>query len=221
MLFICKIYAFFVEEKADCFAFNATVQLTNSRVKKMSDLIVGDPVFVKHNNEIKESVIVAVFHHYRNIIRFLDIYTMESMIPLRLTPMHSLLVLLGNDTRERYLFAKDVSVGDFVFSSDLRPLKVTHVKEVLVYNTTGYAPLTFEGTIVVNDIVASCYATYDHSTMHVITTPLRWWFNILFKFYAFSGIDYVHEFTTGIVVSFVDFIYDPVVKLLFLISDQQ
>ena len=171
----------------------------------MADLVVGDLVYVKRNDEIVASPILTVFRHYRSITRFLDIYTTGSQIPLRLTPLHSLMVLPRDHTRERYLFAEDISVGDFVFSSDLRLLKIINIQEALVYNDSGYAPLTFEGTIVVNDIVASCYATHDHSMMHIITTPIRWWFFMLFELRQFLQVDYMQKLTTNTVVSFVDF----------------
>ena len=171
----------------------------------MNDLVEGDSVFVKHNEEIIESTILVVFRHYRSSIRFLDICTAGQMMPLRLTPLHSLLVLSKYDTRERYSFAKDLSIGDFVFLSDLRPLKVVNIKEVVVYNDSGYAPLTFEGNIIINDLIASCYAKYGHSTMHIITTPIRWWFFILFKYQQFPYFNYLQKLTTDIIVSFIDF----------------
>jgi hypothetical protein len=173
----------------------------------MSDLVVGDLVFVKSKNDVITSPILAIFRHYRSSIRFLDIYTTESTVPLRLTPLHSLLVLSKYDKRKRYLFAQDVSIDDVVFSSDLRPLRVIDVKETLIYDDSGYAPLTFEGNIIVNDIIASCYATHEHSMMQLITTPIRWWFFVLFEFHQSIGFDYLQKLTSNIVVSFVDFYF--------------
>ncbi|CAF5119569.1 unnamed protein product, partial [Rotaria sp. Silwood1] len=188
-----------------CFASNTTVRLANGDLKQMSDLHVGDLVFVKKENEIITSPVLAIFRHYRSSIHFVDIYTTNSIIPLRLTPLHSLLVLSKHDKHERYIFAKDVSVGNHVFSSDLRPLAVVNVKETLISDDSGYAILTFEGNIIANDIVASCYATYDHSTMHMITTPMRWWFLILFQLRQLIAFDYLQHLTSNIIVSFVDF----------------
>ncbi|CAF5158200.1 unnamed protein product, partial [Rotaria magnacalcarata] len=109
------------------------------------------------------------------------------------------------DKHERYVFAKDVSIGSLVLSSDLSPLTVIAVKEVVIYDDSGYAVLTMEGNIIANGIVASCYATYDHSMMHIITTPMRWWFHILIELRQLIVFDYLQQMTSNIIVSLVDF----------------
>ena len=37
-----------------------------------------------------------------------------------------------------------------------------------------FAPLTMEGNIVVDGIIASCYPDYDHDAAHISMTPMRW-----------------------------------------------
>ena len=37
-----------------------------------------------------------------------------------------------------------------------------------------YTPLTMEGNIIVNGILASCYAFGNHDLAHVGVTPIRW-----------------------------------------------
>ena len=41
-------------------------------------------------------------------------------------------------------------------------------------------PLTAEGTIVVDGVLASCYASFDHDWAHALTAPIRW-FPALFE----------------------------------------
>ena len=38
----------------------------------------------------------------------------------------------------------------------------------------AYAPITMEGNISVNGVLASCYASTDHDLAHIGMTPLRW-----------------------------------------------
>ena len=37
-----------------------------------------------------------------------------------------------------------------------------------------YVPLTVEGTIVVDGVLASCYPSVDHDVFHFAMTPIRW-----------------------------------------------
>ena len=38
----------------------------------------------------------------------------------------------------------------------------------------AYTPLTMEGNIIVDGVLASCYAFGDHDLAHVGVTPIRW-----------------------------------------------
>ena len=49
------------------------------------------------------------------------------------------------------------------------------------YNTLfpgAYVPLTAEGNIMVNGVLASCYTSVDHDLAHIGMTPMRWFPNI-------------------------------------------
>ena len=37
-----------------------------------------------------------------------------------------------------------------------------------------YVPMTQEGNIIVDGILASCYASSHHDLAHIVITPLRW-----------------------------------------------
>ena len=38
----------------------------------------------------------------------------------------------------------------------------------------AYTPVTMEGNLIVDGILASCYAFFDHDVAHFGMTPLRW-----------------------------------------------
>ena len=46
----------------------------------------------------------------------------------------------------------------------------------ITYNipTGAYTPMTMEGQILVDGVLASCYAFYDHDLAHIGTAPIRW-----------------------------------------------
>ena len=43
----------------------------------------------------------------------------------------------------------------------------------------AFTPLTMEGNIIVNGVLASCYATVDHDVAHVGVIPIRWFPRIM------------------------------------------
>ena len=38
----------------------------------------------------------------------------------------------------------------------------------------AFVPLTMEGNIMVDGVLASCYASADHDISHFLLTPMRW-----------------------------------------------
>ncbi len=188
-----------------CFAENTTVILENGVLRLMRDLGVGDQVFVSiyspdKNLKLISSTILTVFHHHRSSIRLLDIYTTHQVQPLRLTPTHSLLVRKANTNTKKFHYAGEVSIGDYLFSSTLEPQRVFDIKEIVMNNTIVYAPLTFEGTIVTNHLIASCYGTYPHHFMHALTTPIRWWYRMLLEL---PDLHFLRKLTNGFLAQFI------------------
>ena len=45
----------------------------------------------------------------------------------------------------------------------------------------AYTPLTMEGNIIVEEVLASCYAFGNHDFAHVGVTPIRWFKRIMMK----------------------------------------
>ena len=44
-----------------------------------------------------------------------------------------------------------------------------------IFLTVGvYFPVTMEGSIVVDGVLASCYALINHDLSHLMLTPIRW-----------------------------------------------
>ena len=53
-------------------------------------------------------------------------------------------------------------------------LIIKYIK-ILYYLLSGaYVPLTTDGNIVVDQILASCYASFDHDLAHMMMTPMQW-----------------------------------------------
>ena len=39
----------------------------------------------------------------------------------------------------------------------------------------AYVPITLEGNIVVDGVLASCYASFDHDLAHLVIALMRWY----------------------------------------------
>ena len=96
------------------------------------------------------------------------------------------------------VFAADIQEGDSVFVFDatnkmgLLPAKVTKVE---ARNFSGlYAPLTADGNLVVDNVLASCYAVTDsHTLAHLAFVPLRLWYNLLDIYAYLTGSENVRS----------------------------
>ena len=51
--------------------------------------------------------------------------------------------------------------------------KTTHIYHLLIF-PGAYVPLTMEGNIIVDGVLASCYASFHHDLAHIAMTPIRW-----------------------------------------------
>lgn len=80
------------------------------------------------------------------------------------------------------VFASEVQPGQCVLTSQGKVATLSVVTFVEEQKITGlYAPLTQHGSIVVNGVLASCYAAVDnHHLAHWVLAPLRF-------FYSFMG----------------------------------
>jgi hypothetical protein len=77
-----------------------------------------------------------------------------------------------------YLFAFEIDIGDHLYfvneqNRSTDEVEVTQIDDTILFD--AYAPLTFEGNIIINNFIVSCYGTFTHSTGHLVKMPRRWW----------------------------------------------
>lgn len=166
-----------------CFTGNTTVTLADGHLKRMSQLEIGDRVLTMNSEGKLEYSQVMMFMHYspNQLSQFLRITT-TSGINITITPSHLILRWQKPNVSSLYeakpVYARDVKVSEQLLihghTAD-RPLYVDEIARIeVVYETGVYAPLTETGTIVVNDIVASCYAIiYSQRLAHLAFAPIR------------------------------------------------
>lgn len=165
-----------------CFPGTSTVMLKNGNRKEMRDLRPGDQVLSADSGG---NLL------YSDFIMFMDqdsmtrrvFYVIETTAPVRritLTAAH-LLFLASNSSDDlstmTATFASKVRPGErlVIFDSKRAQLKPVTVARIYMEEHEGsYAPVTAQGTIVVDQVLASCYAVIEnHKLAHWAFLPLR------------------------------------------------
>lgn len=123
---------------------------------------------------VYSEVILFLDRHPQQRREFLRIHTTSGKV-ITLTPTHML--LRGKITSPtETVFAESLKTDDFILVRDSNDSLVEDIVDRIepVLLTGVFAPLTKTGTVVVNDIAASCYAVVDsQSIAHWSFAPVR------------------------------------------------
>ncbi len=176
-----------------CFPGEASVTLESGSQKSISDLRPGERVLASAGSDGRGELV------YSEVLAFLDhdpltwklFYTLqtEAGAQLSLTAAHLVFVSEGNCSEGalpardalRTVYASDAQPGQCVLVSEGKAgqrhseAHLSRITRVRVRERRGaFAPLTQQGTVVVDGVVASCYAVVDqHSLAHWAFSPLR------------------------------------------------
>ncbi|XP_066513575.1 tiggy-winkle hedgehog protein-like isoform X2 [Hoplias malabaricus] len=169
-----------------CFPGSATVQLECGGTKLVRDLHTGDRVLAadEQGRAAFSDFIMFMDREPRARRQFVVIETEEPTRRLTLTAAHLVFARDGNSTaRMAARFASNVRPGHEVFVSEeseekatgrLQSARVTRVYTVELAHEGAYAPVTAHGTVVVDRVLASCYAAVEkHSWAHWALAPAR------------------------------------------------
>lgn len=156
--------------------------LSSGQVKRMSELKVGDQVLVIDSKGGGFSAYFDTVYNFMHLERnkaanYMHIYHSGSSQPIAISDNH--LIYRANDGEA--VPASMIKPGDQLFFANVNTNQIQLVTVVHMVNNvamTGvYAPLTFSGNIVVNQVLSSCYAQYgeikSHKVAHAVMKPLR------------------------------------------------
>lgn len=156
------------------------MHLENGARVALSDVRPGDRVLAmrEDGSPTFSDVLIFLDRQPDGPRLFQVIETQDPPRRLTLTPAH-LLFTADNDTEPaahfQATFASQVQPGQYVLVAggpDLQPARVTAVSMHVALG--AYAPLTKHGTLVVEDVVASCFAAVaDHHLAQRAFWPLR------------------------------------------------
>lgn len=163
-----------------CFSGESTIQTSLGETKRLSDLHVGESILTvdQTTGQLEYSeVILFLDRNTEERREFLRISTTSGRT-LTLTPSHML--LRGNITSIETIFAERLNLNDVILVQENNTLVQDTVNRIEPILKTGvYAPLTKTGTILVNEIAASCYAVVDSQDIaHWSFAPVRVILNI-------------------------------------------
>lgn len=172
-----------------CFHGLSTVILADGKTKPLRELKVGDKVLAtdQWGNIVTSDFLMFMDQDQQVKREFHVLETEEPRRRLTLTPAHLVFVMNSNNTNSgdiQAVFASDVTPGQQLLTvvSDrpdrLIPARVT--KNYLEHYEGSYAPVTSHGTIIVDQVLASCYAVVeDHDLAHWVFAPVRLWHSFL------------------------------------------
>jgi hypothetical protein len=170
-------------ESVKCFPGRSFVITENGLIKSLSKLTIGERVLVTNKeNKLIYEPIEGFIHLKRNdLFQFLLINIKfdeqkDITTSLYISPNH--LIFLANDTQlKSAVFAGQVRPGDrikYFYENQLISAKIENI-----YSTKEegyYAPLTPSGTIIIDNVLVSNYATVsNHHLAHSVMQMYRWW----------------------------------------------
>ncbi|CAD5125016.1 unnamed protein product [Dimorphilus gyrociliatus] len=154
-----------------CFSGESKVVLENGQTISMKQLKLGDSVLSSKGRF--SPVLTMLDRNTQEPALFLTLRTKSGHF-IQLTHQH--LIAVETADGKRYIHADQVRIGQKLYSQDNGIEKVTEVISIEEIQMNGfYAPMTADGTVIVNGIEASCYAVINsHEIAHLAMAPLRW-----------------------------------------------
>ncbi|CAF1488720.1 unnamed protein product, partial [Rotaria sordida] len=161
-----------------CFAADSFVTLSNGKQKSIANLQLGDSLLAYDDKtkKILSTHLLTMLDFQPHRFALFKQMTTSTGRQLSLSSSH----LVPTD-KHGYIMAKNIRIGMNVYVMNnngvLISERVSNVSDVV---KQGYiAPLTEEGTLIVNNVAASCYATINnHYVAHVVLAPMRWWYSL-------------------------------------------
>lgn len=204
------------QETMGCFPETAKVHLEGGWTKPMKDLQIGDKVASMDSSGrlVYSKVLTFLDIKPSRFNTFISIETKNPAAKVAITETHLIYQLNKHALQETAVYARDLKAGDLVYVQNGSAFeKFTAGRVVRVKKSQGkgaYAPLTETGSIVVDNVLCSCYAVIsDPHVAHWSFAPLRfaewlfpgfaahnktgmhWYAKLLYKIY--TSWNFVHE----------------------------
>ncbi|CAF4324085.1 unnamed protein product [Rotaria sp. Silwood2] len=163
-----------------CFPGSSRINLIDGTFKALSDIQIGDKVLVNKHNTY-EPVISFIHAKREGLFGFLAINIQSVMSNLSSTLYVSANHLIFDFDSGKAKFAGKFHIDDRVQLIENNEIVPGQIISIGSTKQEGYyAPLTPSGTIVINGVVASNYATVNnHNLAHKVMSIYRWWIHLI------------------------------------------
>jgi hypothetical protein len=143
-----------------CFPSDAYLRRDDGVQIKMNEVKIGDKVLTidDKGNPIYSEISMMIHRDNKQTLNDYVKITTEGGVDLTMSKYH--LLALSSST---FIFSKDIRPGQnvTVYNPDEKRFHPSQVISVEYVTKTGlHAPLSMEGTLVVNDVYVSCYANF-------------------------------------------------------------
>lgn len=164
---------------------HGTAYLEGGITRRLSELAVGDRVLtINSDGQLSYDDVMMFLHRDVDNEQEFAILRTESGKQITLTPNH--LIKMADDALTpasglASAYAREVRANKFLYTVTRHGTVVAdRVVEVRTTRQRGVvAPLTTTGTIVVDDVIASCYAVIKYENVaHAAFAPVRFWYSI-------------------------------------------
>ncbi|XP_073346964.1 tiggy-winkle hedgehog protein-like [Pagrus major] len=185
-----------------CFPGSSTVILADGRTKPLKELHVGDKVLAtdQQGNIVPSDFLMFLDQDRHHTREFFVLETDEPHHRLTLTPTHLVFVINNNTENSdiRAVFASDIKPGQRLHAvGNDWPHHLISARVIRIsveHNEGSYAPITSHGTIIVDGVLASCYAVVDnHDLAHSVFAPVRLWHSFLSLVGLLKELDSVNQ----------------------------
>ncbi|XP_063425615.1 desert hedgehog protein B-like [Mytilus trossulus] len=174
-----------------CFHEDSLVLLHNKKRKRIKELLVGDKILtIDNNGTLVQDEVIAWIHQVKTG-QYIFLQIVHDLGMITLTPEH--IIFVGKSRNPQH--ASNLRPGDelsfFTTHDDRQTVTMAIVSSIHKVEGRGiYAPLTYSGRLLVDNVDVSCYCILNplqaagreiissHTLAHAVFFPLR----LAFKF---------------------------------------
>ncbi|CAF1319304.1 unnamed protein product [Rotaria sordida] len=162
-----------------CFSSDSSVMLINGEQNQIDYLQTGDKIFAVDHMKIVPIEMIFMLDKQRSKQAKFYTFITDSGHKISLTGLH-LIPTISSNNKMNYIAARQVQLSDQLYVHMNGHIESSSIRNITIEIKKGYfVPLTLTGTILINDVLASCYASAkNHQWARTFMAPFRWYYKL-------------------------------------------